>query len=89
LYSLALPSIKLADPAPVKPLVAGDILSCSAFGTLPIYVLLIRNSTVLANTTNTANVRIYKGGNYSCVTSNKFGTDSRVIPVIILGEILF
>jgi len=48
---------------------------CSAFGTLPIYIALIRNFTVLMNTTNTADSKLYQEGNYTCVATNKYGTD--------------
>ena len=50
-------------------------VSCSATGTPPIYIALIRNFTVLMNTTNTAISKLYEGGNYSCVATSKYGTD--------------
>ena len=62
------------------------VLSCTATGTTPIYVALIRNSTVLVNTTNTAQIRLYEKGNYSCVATSKYGTDTIFIPVIIFGK---
>ena len=50
-------------------------MSCSATGTPPIYIALIRNFTVLMNTTNTASRKLYQEGNYTCVATSKYGTD--------------
>ena len=55
--------------------VQGGVLSCSAKGTPPIYTALIRDSTVLVNTTNTATIRLDKDGNYTCRAINQYGTD--------------
>jgi len=54
--------------------IQGGMLSCSARGTPPVYTL-IRNSTVLVNTTNTATIRLYKDGNYTCQATNQYGAD--------------
>jgi len=51
------------------------MLSCSARGTPPIYTALIRDSTVLVNTTDTATIRLDKDGNYTCQAINQYGTD--------------
>ena len=48
---------------------------CSATGTPPIYIALIRNFTVLINKTNTARSKLYQEGNYTCVATSKYGTD--------------
>lgn len=69
----------MPDPAPT--VIKGEQLQCSATGTFPVYVALLRNSSVLANTTNTVVKKLDKEGNYSCVATNKFGTDTRIIPV--------
>ena len=53
----------------------GSQVSCSATGTPPIYIALIQNFTVLMNTTNTASSKLYQEGNYTCVATNKYGTD--------------
>ena len=53
----------------------GSQVPCSATGTPPIYIALIRNFTVLMNETNTANSKIYQEGNYTCVVTSKYGTD--------------
>ncbi|XP_020621038.1 uncharacterized protein LOC110058722 [Orbicella faveolata] len=61
--------------------IQGGMLSCSARGTPPIYTALIRNSTVLVNTTNTATIRLDKDGNYTCQAINQYGTDVKELQV--------
>ena len=53
----------------------GSQVSCSATGTPPIYIALIRNFTVVMNTTNIASSKLYQEGNYTCVATSKYGTD--------------
>ena len=53
----------------------GSQVPCSATGTPPIYIALIRNFTVLLNNTYTASSKLYQGGNYTCVATSKYGTD--------------
>ena len=55
----------------------GSQVQCSATGTPPIYIALIRNVTVLMNTTNTASSKLYQEGNYTCVATSKYGTDAK------------
>ena len=50
-------------------------MPCSAIGTPPIYIAMIRNFTVLMNTTNTASSKLNQEGNYTCVATSKYGTD--------------
>ena len=61
--------------------IQGGMLSCSARGTPPIYMALIRTSTVLVNTTNTATIRLYKDGKYTCQAINRYGTDKKELQV--------
>ena len=61
--------------------IKGGMLSCSARGTPPIYTALIRNSTVLVNTTNTATIRLIKDGDYTCQAINPYGTDEKELQV--------
>ena len=61
--------------------IQGGMLSCSARGTPPIYTALIRNSTALVNTTDTATIRLHKDGNYTCQAINKYGTDIKELQV--------
>ena len=64
---------KIVDTAVrVKP---GSQVPCSAIGSLPIYIALIRNFTVLMNTTNTTSSKLYQDGNYTCVATSKYGSD--------------
>ena len=64
---------KIVDAAvKAKP---GSRVPCSATGTPPIYIALIRNLTVLMNKTNTASSKLYQEGNYTCVATSKYGTD--------------
>ena len=53
----------------------GSQVPCSATGTPPIYIALIRNFKVLMNTTDTASSKLYQKGNYTCVVTSKYGTD--------------
>ena len=55
----------------------GSQVQCSATGTPPIYIVLIRNVTVLMNATNTARSKLYQEGNYTCVATSKYGTDAK------------
>ena len=55
--------------------VPGSRVPCLATGTPPIYIALIRNFTVVMNTTNIASSKLYQEGNYTCVATSKYGTD--------------
>ena len=60
---------------------------CSTKGTPPVYAALIRNSTILQNTTNTdVAIQLYKEGNYTCVATAKYGADVGEFSVIFNGE---
>ena len=63
----------------------GSQVPCSLTGTLPIYIALIRNLTVLMNKTDTASSKLYQEGNYTCVAVSKYGTDVKYF-VIKGGE---
>lgn len=63
-------------------------LTCSATGTSPIYTAIIRRSIVLVNTTSTATIKLIEEGNYTCVVTNKYGTDTREFSVIFTGTFL-
>ena len=81
------PEVILPDPDPVVRALPGFELSCSAMGSPPIYIALIRNSTVLVNETETANIRMYQEGNYSCAASSSYGTDIKKFQVVFTGKI--
>ncbi|KAL9986761.1 hypothetical protein ACROYT_G000954 [Oculina patagonica] len=57
--------------------VPGTQFWCSATGTPPIFtaLVLMRTHAVLVNTTKTATSTLYEEGNYTCVSSSKYGTD--------------
>ena len=77
----------LADPATEVRAFPGYKLSCSATGTPPIYVAIIRNSTVMVNKTNNAIIGLTKERNYSCVATSPYGADAKDFSVIFIGEI--
>ncbi|KAL9967821.1 hypothetical protein ACROYT_G026118 [Oculina patagonica] len=69
-------------PAPVLRVLTGYEMSCSATGTPSIYTAIIRNSTTMVNVTGTATIVIKEEGNYTCVATNKYGTDVGEVSVI-------
>lgn len=83
-FLLALPKITFSAPAP--PVLPWTILTCSAIGNKPIYIALIRNAAVLQNTTATATTKLSKDGNYTCIATNKYGTQMKQISVVFTGE---
>lgn len=87
-YLLAPPRILLPNPAPVVRLYQGQYLQCSAIGTLPIYVSITDSTSYLfGNRTNSLHAMIMEEGNYTCVATSRYGTDTRVIPVMFKGTI--
>ncbi len=82
--SLAAPRVQPLDG--VVRALPNQRLPCSATGIPPIYTALIRNSTVLVNTTNTATIRLHEEGNYSCVATSKYGTDRKEFSVVFTGK---
>ena len=73
-------------PATVVRILPGYKVTFPVTGTLPIYTAIIRNSTVLVNTTETATFSFYEEGNYTCVATGKYGSDVRNFSVIINGK---
>jgi len=55
----------------------GSQVPCLANGTPPIFIALVRNFTLVMNTTNTASSKLYQEGNYTCVATSKYGTDEK------------
>ncbi|CAH3164746.1 unnamed protein product [Porites evermanni] len=60
-------------------------LKCTSTGTPSIYTAIIFNGSVQQNTTRSAELSLNEGGNYSCVATSYYGTNIRVIPVVIIG----
>ncbi|CAH3106170.1 unnamed protein product, partial [Porites lobata] len=74
---------KVVLPAPVVTALPGFKLRCKATGSPLISIALLRNNTVLVNTTNSeAIITLDRQGNYSCVASSKYGFDKKEFPVI-------
>ena len=65
-----------------------SVSTCSATGTSPVHIALVRNSTTLRNTTDkyVEDIRLFEEGKYVCVASSKYGTDVREFEVIFIGE---
>ncbi|XP_066025658.1 uncharacterized protein [Pocillopora verrucosa] len=72
---------KITLPAVVEAL-PGYRVDIPVTGTLPIYTAVIRNSTVLVNTTYAAAFQFYNESNCTSVAFNKYGYDTREFSVI-------
>ena len=71
------------SPAPVVRAVLNATRTlCTANGTLPIDMTVIRNSTTLVNATNTVRILVKEEGNYTCRATSKYGTDERKFIVV-------
>ena len=82
-FSLAPPKITL--PAVVEAL-PGYRVKIPVTGTPPIYTAVIRNSTVLVNTTYAAAFQFYNESNCTSVAFNNYGYDTREFSVILKGR---
>lgn len=65
---------------------AGDKVTCSVTGSVPIHTAILKNSIVLVNTTSIATIELHEEGNYNCVATSKYGTDEQMFSVILLGR---
>lgn len=79
-------SPKVILPAPILRVIPGYPIECKATGASTMYTAVIWNSTILVNTTNTPTIKLFKEGNYTCVATNKYGTDARTFSVIFTGN---
>lgn len=84
--SLAPPKISLPASAPVVRVLPGYTMKWSAIGSPPIYTALMKNSTVLANTTGSMEITLTKEANYTCVANSKYGVDVRRLSVVMSGN---
>ena len=84
-FLAASPIVIVSDPAAHVRTLPGFRFSCWAKGSPPIYTAMIRNTTVLVNTTETASIQLYQEGNYSCVATNNHGTDKKKFLVSFTG----
>ena len=86
-FSPAPPNITMPIPGTAVRTVEGRLTTvCEATGTSPVYVALMWNSIVLVNETNNAVTQLYLEGNYHCIATNNYGTDTRVIPVFVISK---
>jgi len=88
-FTAAPPSPKLLfpDPSLVVRSFPGYELSCYADGVRPIYTALIKNSsTVVFNRTYAPRFRLIKEGNYSCVSTSRYGIDVREFSIVFTGK---
>ncbi|KAL9952995.1 hypothetical protein ACROYT_G040337 [Oculina patagonica] len=69
-------------PAAIVRTLPGYKVKFPVTGTRPIFTAIIRNSTVLVNTTNTAIVLFSEEGNYTCEVTSKYGTEVKEFSVI-------
>lgn len=76
----------MLDQSPVVHLIRGYKLPWSVTGTPPIYTALIRNSTVLVNTTKQEPFKVDEEGNYTCLAINKYGMEMKEFSVTFNGE---
>ncbi|CAH3145006.1 unnamed protein product, partial [Pocillopora meandrina] len=76
---------KISLPAVVESL-PGYRVKIPVTGTPPIYTAIIRNSTVLVNTTYIAGFQFYNESNCTSVAFNTYGYDTREFSVILKGR---
>jgi len=87
---ILLVSPKVVLPAPVVRVFPGERLSCSALGVPPINIVMTRNSTTVANSTNATVIQVDEKsdeGKYQCRATSKHGIDEREFVVILEGEV--
>ncbi|XP_022789916.1 uncharacterized protein LOC111329440 isoform X4 [Stylophora pistillata] len=83
LFTSVLPSPPDISVPDVVRVFAGEKVTCSVTGSFPIYTTILKNSTVLVNTTSMATIQLHKDGNYTCVATSKYGTDVQMFSVIL------
>ena len=76
---------KITLPAVVETL-PGYRVTIPVTGSLPIYTAIIRNSTMLVNTTHVAAFQFYNESNCTTVAFNNYGYDIREFSVILKGK---
>ncbi|KAL9978286.1 hypothetical protein ACROYT_G015785 [Oculina patagonica] len=79
---------KLKIPAAVVIALPYQYLWCSAEGTPPVNVAIMRNNDVLTNSIGYARVTVDSegAGTYRCVASNEAGMDSKDVQVTLTKE---
>jgi len=80
---------KILISVPVVRAAPRHFVWCSAEGYPPINISIFKNSTLLAKGTGLVMTHLKETGNYSCVANNEAGTDTKDLPVTIVGKIYF
>ena len=78
-------TVELSDPVAHVRTLPGFKFSCWAQGSPPVYTPMIRNTTVLVNSTEKASFQLDQEGNYSCVATSNHGTDTKEFAVSFTG----
>lgn len=87
IFCIASPKIILPDRGPVVGAFAGAEFWISATGTPPVFMTLIKDSTILEKNMQTINRRLFVEGNYSCLAVNNYGNVTRVdFQVVFFGR---
>ena len=81
-FRLAPPSISVPVVVEIYP---GSKVDISVAGTVPMNTSIIGNTSDLVLTSNSALINFYpkEEGNYTCVATSKYGSDSKEFSVII------
>ena len=61
---------------------------CSSEGTPPINMSLMNSSTTLAYGVGMVWSKIDHDGNYTCIATNKVGTESKTFQVSLIGKVI-
>ena len=82
--NLVPPNISVAAVVEIYPRSKVDI---SVTGTVPMNTSIIRNTSELVLTSNSVSINFhpFEEGNYTCVATSKYGSDSREFSVIFKG----
>ena len=83
-FNLVPPNISIAA---VVEIFSGSVVDILVTGTVPTNTSIIRNTSDLVLTSNSALIHFYpdEAGNYTCVATSKYGSDSREFSVIFKG----
>ena len=79
---------KVIIPLRVVRTVSKHYVWCLSEGTQPIRMKMMNSSTTLASGQGMVLSKINQDGNYSCIATNEFGTESKTFYVSLIGEIL-
>ena len=89
LYLFLADSPRISIPISVVRTIPEHIFWCSAEGTPPIRMSLLKGSALVDRGIGIVATRIHEEGNYTCQAFNGAGSDSRNITVTFIGEDFF